>query len=57
MGDVVLLNETKDVGASNRRYLAALYCGSTSGFEVPTQHPALLHINLWSWDNLEKHFI
>ncbi|XP_073035766.1 phenylalanine--tRNA ligase beta subunit, cytoplasmic-like [Primulina eburnea] len=34
VGDVVLLNETKDVGASNRRYLAALYCGSTSGFEL-----------------------
>ncbi|KAL0365809.1 UNVERIFIED_CONTAM: Phenylalanine--tRNA ligase beta subunit, cytoplasmic [Sesamum radiatum] len=30
----VLLNETKDVGASNRRHLAALYCGATSGFEL-----------------------
>ncbi|KAK4490066.1 hypothetical protein RD792_000720 [Penstemon davidsonii] len=35
VGDVVLLNETKDVGASNRRHLAALYCGATSGFEEP----------------------
>ncbi|KAL3845620.1 hypothetical protein ACJIZ3_003023 [Penstemon smallii] len=34
VGDVVLLNETKDVGASNRRHLAALYCGATSGFEL-----------------------
>lgn len=44
MGDVVLLNETKDVGASNHRYLAALYCGSTSGFEVPIQHSQLYFI-------------
>lgn len=35
VGDVVLLDDTKDVGASNRRHLAALYCGATSGFEVP----------------------
>lgn len=35
MGDVVLLDETKDVGASNHRHFAALYCGATSGFEVP----------------------
>ncbi|KAK6116652.1 hypothetical protein DH2020_049586 [Rehmannia glutinosa] len=34
VGDVVLLNEKKDVGASNRRHLAALYCGATSGFEL-----------------------
>ncbi|KAG8389670.1 hypothetical protein BUALT_Bualt01G0003000 [Buddleja alternifolia] len=34
VGDVVLLNEAKDVGASNRRHLAALYCGATSGFEL-----------------------
>ncbi|KAG8378413.1 hypothetical protein BUALT_Bualt08G0134800 [Buddleja alternifolia] len=34
VGDVVLLNETKDVGASNCRHLAALYCGATSGFEL-----------------------
>ncbi|KAL2467624.1 putative phenylalanine--tRNA ligase beta subunit [Forsythia ovata] len=34
VGDVVLLDETKDVGASNRRHLAALYCGATSGFEL-----------------------
>ena len=31
---MTLLDETKDVGASNRRHLAALYCGATSGFEV-----------------------
>jgi len=29
-----MLDESKDVGASNRRHLAALYCGATSGFEV-----------------------
>ncbi|KAL0709574.1 hypothetical protein Bca4012_016552 [Brassica carinata] len=34
IGDVSLLDETKDVGASNRRHLSALYCGATSGFEV-----------------------
>ncbi|KAK6115526.1 hypothetical protein DH2020_007795 [Rehmannia glutinosa] len=34
VGDVVLLDETKDVGASNHRHLGALYCGATSGFEV-----------------------
>ncbi|CAA2996313.1 Probable phenylalanine--tRNA ligase beta subunit [Olea europaea subsp. europaea] len=34
VGDVVLLDETKDVGASNHRHLAALYCGATSGFEL-----------------------
>lgn len=34
MGDVVLLDEKKDVGASNRRLLGALYCGANSGFEV-----------------------
>ncbi|KAL0351371.1 UNVERIFIED_CONTAM: Phenylalanine--tRNA ligase beta subunit, cytoplasmic [Sesamum calycinum] len=34
VGDVVLLDESKDVGASNRRHLAALYCGATSGFEL-----------------------
>ncbi|KAL3641412.1 hypothetical protein CASFOL_016380 [Castilleja foliolosa] len=34
VGDLVLLDETKDVGASNRRHLAALYCGATSGFEL-----------------------
>ncbi|KAK4413309.1 Phenylalanine--tRNA ligase beta subunit, cytoplasmic [Sesamum alatum] len=33
VGDAVLLDESKDVGASNRRHLAALYCGATSGFE------------------------
>ncbi|KAG6425171.1 hypothetical protein SASPL_115597 [Salvia splendens] len=34
VGDVVLLDEKKDVGASNHRKLAALHCGSTSGFEL-----------------------
>ncbi|PPR96773.1 hypothetical protein GOBAR_AA23913 [Gossypium barbadense] len=33
VGDVVLLDEKKDVGASNRRLLGALYCGANSGFE------------------------
>lgn len=34
MGDIALLDESKDVGATNRRQLAALYCGANSGFEV-----------------------
>jgi phenylalanyl-tRNA synthetase beta chain len=34
LGDIVLLDEKKDVGATNRRQLAALYCGATSGFEL-----------------------
>ncbi|XVF09422.1 hypothetical protein REPUB_Repub07fG0091500 [Reevesia pubescens] len=34
VGDVVLLDKEKDVGASNRRLLAALYCGANSGFEL-----------------------
>ncbi|KAL1534156.1 phenylalanine--tRNA ligase [Salvia divinorum] len=34
VGDVVQLDEKKDVGASNYRKLAALHCGSTSGFEL-----------------------
>lgn len=34
MGDIAVLDESKDVGATNRRQLAALYCGATSGFEV-----------------------
>ncbi|KAE8712488.1 putative phenylalanine--tRNA ligase beta subunit [Hibiscus syriacus] len=34
VGDVVLLDEKKDVGASNHRLLAALYCGANSGFEL-----------------------
>lgn len=32
-GDVVALDESRDVGASNNRRLAALYCNVTSGFE------------------------
>ncbi|XP_057951548.1 phenylalanine--tRNA ligase beta subunit, cytoplasmic-like [Malania oleifera] len=34
VGDISILDETKDVGATNRRQLAALYCGSQSGFEL-----------------------
>ncbi|KAK1404134.1 Phenylalanine--tRNA ligase [Heracleum sosnowskyi] len=34
VGDIAVLDESKDVGASNRRQLAALYCGATSGFEL-----------------------
>ncbi|KAK9021952.1 hypothetical protein V6N11_011914 [Hibiscus sabdariffa] len=34
VGDVVLLDDKKDVGASNCRLLAALYCGANSGFEL-----------------------
>lgn len=34
MGDVVVLDTKTDVGASNRRHLAALFCDSKSGFEV-----------------------
>ncbi|XP_010529813.1 PREDICTED: phenylalanine--tRNA ligase beta subunit, cytoplasmic-like isoform X1 [Tarenaya hassleriana] len=34
VGDIALLDEKKDVGASNRRRLAALHCGATSGFEL-----------------------
>ncbi|XP_047981822.1 phenylalanine--tRNA ligase beta subunit, cytoplasmic-like isoform X2 [Salvia hispanica] len=34
VGDVVQLDKEKDVGASNHRKLAALHCGSTSGFEL-----------------------
>eukprot|EP01097_Dermamoeba_algensis_P010120 TRINITY_DN736_c0_g1_i1.p1 TRINITY_DN736_c0_g1~~TRINITY_DN736_c0_g1_i1.p1 ORF type:complete len:401 (-),score=115.74 TRINITY_DN736_c0_g1_i1:119-1321(-) len=33
VGDVVLLDATKDVGARNQRKLAALYCDTHSGFE------------------------
>ncbi|KAK6925188.1 tRNA synthetase, B5-domain [Dillenia turbinata] len=34
VGDVSRLDETKDVCAANRRQIAALYCGSNSGFEL-----------------------
>ncbi|KAA8541114.1 hypothetical protein F0562_025077 [Nyssa sinensis] len=34
VGDIAVLDETKDVGAKNRRQLAALYCGPNSGFEL-----------------------
>ncbi|KAI3997769.1 hypothetical protein MKX01_007656 [Papaver californicum] len=33
MGDVVLLDDTKDVGAKNSRKVAALYCNESSGYE------------------------
>ncbi|XP_051206460.1 phenylalanine--tRNA ligase beta subunit, cytoplasmic [Lolium perenne] len=33
VGDVVVLDTSRDVGASNNRRLAALYCSSNSGFE------------------------
>ena len=34
VGDVVLLDETKDVGAKNSRRLLVLYSNTTSGFEI-----------------------
>nr|XP_029117059.1 phenylalanine--tRNA ligase beta subunit, cytoplasmic isoform X2 [Elaeis guineensis] len=34
VGDVVILDAARDVGAANNRRLAALYCNVTSGFEV-----------------------
>lgn len=34
VGDVVTLDGSRDVGASNNRQLAALYCNKQSGFEV-----------------------
>ncbi|KAK6921108.1 tRNA synthetase, B5-domain [Dillenia turbinata] len=34
VGDISRLDETKDVSAANRRQIAALYCGSNSGFEL-----------------------
>ncbi|CAI9102450.1 OLC1v1000725C1 [Oldenlandia corymbosa var. corymbosa] len=34
VGDVVLLDDSKDVGARNQRHCAALYCGANSGFEL-----------------------
>lgn len=34
VGDIALLDDSKDVGARNRRQLAALYCGPSSGFEI-----------------------
>ena len=41
MGDVTLLDEKKDVGATNCRQLAALYCGASSGFEVQYKNPGV----------------
>lgn len=34
VGDIVVLDGQKDVGAANQRRLAALYCNSNSGFEI-----------------------
>lgn len=34
VGDIVVLDDEKDVGAANQRRLAALYCNSNSGFEI-----------------------
>ncbi|XP_077222376.1 tRNA synthetase beta subunit family protein [Tasmannia lanceolata] len=34
VGDIVVLDGEQDVGAVNRRQLAALYCNANSGFEV-----------------------
>jgi len=34
VSDVVLIDKTADVGARNKRKLAAIYCSSTGGFEV-----------------------
>lgn len=41
MGDVTLLDEKKDVGATNLRQLAALHCGASSGFEVQYKNPGV----------------
>lgn len=34
VGDIAILDDSKDVGARNCRQLAALYCGPNSGFEI-----------------------
>ncbi|KAF5752703.1 putative phenylalanyl-tRNA synthetase beta chain [Tripterygium wilfordii] len=34
VGDIACLDGKRDVGASNRRMLAALHCGANSGFEL-----------------------
>ncbi|KAF7838580.1 phenylalanine--tRNA ligase beta subunit, cytoplasmic [Senna tora] len=34
VGDIAFLDDTKDVGARNRRQLAAIYCGANAGFEI-----------------------
>ncbi|XP_021857981.2 phenylalanine--tRNA ligase beta subunit, cytoplasmic [Spinacia oleracea] len=34
VGDIAVLDDTRDVGARNCRQLAALYCGASSGFEI-----------------------
>jgi len=34
ISDVVLKSDKKDVGATNKRNLCAVYCGHTSGFEI-----------------------
>ncbi|XP_021763151.1 phenylalanine--tRNA ligase beta subunit, cytoplasmic-like [Chenopodium quinoa] len=34
VGDIAILDDSKDVGSRNSRQLAALYCGNSSGFEI-----------------------
>ncbi|CAJ1975858.1 unnamed protein product [Sphenostylis stenocarpa] len=34
VGDIALLDDSRDVGAKNLRQLAALYCGANAGFEI-----------------------
>jgi phenylalanyl-tRNA synthetase beta chain len=34
VSDVIHLNPTNDVGASNKRYVSALYCSTSAGFEL-----------------------
>lgn len=36
VSDVCLIDDSTDVGARNERMCAAMYCGSTAGFEVHT---------------------
>ncbi|KAI9127116.1 hypothetical protein K1719_001675 [Acacia pycnantha] len=34
VGEIMVLDDTKDVGARNQHQLAALYCGPNAGFEI-----------------------
>lgn len=34
ISDIVIKNESKDVGVENKRNICAMYCGHTSGFEI-----------------------
>eukprot|EP01029_Cantina_marsupialis_P001487 TRINITY_DN1126_c0_g1_i1.p1 TRINITY_DN1126_c0_g1~~TRINITY_DN1126_c0_g1_i1.p1 ORF type:complete len:617 (-),score=202.34 TRINITY_DN1126_c0_g1_i1:109-1959(-) len=34
ISDIVRLDDSSDVGATNRRHLSAVYCGPTAGFEI-----------------------